>query len=144
MVTIPEYYVGKNVLITGATGFMGKVLLEKLLRSCSGVKLPMCLSGPKQDRRLMPVLLTWSTARWASAGLEDCWRTSWFLLSILNWVMYLMPLINGKVRQYSFKKCTGFFLFVCFPNQLKNNFNQTVSVSQNVLMLVVKFNTVKT
>lgn len=25
MVTIPEYYVGKNVLITGATGFMGKV-----------------------------------------------------------------------------------------------------------------------
>lgn len=26
MVTIPEYFEGKNVLITGATGFMGKVL----------------------------------------------------------------------------------------------------------------------
>nr|XP_043892252.1 fatty acyl-CoA reductase 1 isoform X3 [Solea senegalensis] len=39
MVNIPEYYAGKNVLITGATGFMGKVLLEKLLRSCPGVKL---------------------------------------------------------------------------------------------------------
>uniref|UniRef100_A0A3Q3X3V3 Fatty acyl-CoA reductase n=1 Tax=Mola mola TaxID=94237 RepID=A0A3Q3X3V3_MOLML len=38
MLTIPEYYAGKNVLITGATGFMGKVLLEKLLRSCPGVK----------------------------------------------------------------------------------------------------------
>lgn len=25
MVTIPEYYEGKNVLITGATGFVGKV-----------------------------------------------------------------------------------------------------------------------
>ena len=25
MVSIPEYYAGKNVLITGATGFMGKV-----------------------------------------------------------------------------------------------------------------------
>lgn len=25
MVTIPEYYAGKNVLISGATGFMGKV-----------------------------------------------------------------------------------------------------------------------
>ncbi|XP_041852894.1 fatty acyl-CoA reductase 1 isoform X1 [Melanotaenia boesemani] len=34
MVNIPEYYAGKNVLISGATGFMGKVLLEKLLRSC--------------------------------------------------------------------------------------------------------------
>ncbi|XP_061898507.1 fatty acyl-CoA reductase 1 [Entelurus aequoreus] len=37
MMNIPEYYEGKNVLITGATGFMGKVLLEKLLRSCPGV-----------------------------------------------------------------------------------------------------------
>ncbi|CAL9697038.1 unnamed protein product [Knipowitschia caucasica] len=39
MVNIPEYYAGKNVLITGATGFMGKVLLEKLLRSCPDVRL---------------------------------------------------------------------------------------------------------
>ncbi|XP_050811044.1 fatty acyl-CoA reductase 1 isoform X4 [Gopherus flavomarginatus] len=38
MVSIPEYYEGKNVLLTGATGFMGKVLLEKLLRSCPKVK----------------------------------------------------------------------------------------------------------
>ncbi|NXE88224.1 FACR1 reductase, partial [Menura novaehollandiae] len=38
MVSIPEYYEGKNVLMTGATGFMGKVLLEKLLRSCPKVK----------------------------------------------------------------------------------------------------------
>ncbi|XP_047246817.1 fatty acyl-CoA reductase 1 isoform X2 [Girardinichthys multiradiatus] len=38
MVNIPEYYAGKNVVISGATGFMGKVLLEKLLRSCPGVK----------------------------------------------------------------------------------------------------------
>ncbi|KAM3609502.1 uncharacterized protein V6R79_015928 [Siganus canaliculatus] len=37
MVNIPEYYAGKTVLITGATGFMGKVLLEKLLRSCPDV-----------------------------------------------------------------------------------------------------------
>ncbi|XP_069037556.1 fatty acyl-CoA reductase 1 isoform X2 [Lepisosteus oculatus] len=37
MVSIPKYYEGKNVLITGATGFMGKVLLEKLLRSCPAV-----------------------------------------------------------------------------------------------------------
>ncbi|XP_054632100.1 fatty acyl-CoA reductase 1 isoform X2 [Dunckerocampus dactyliophorus] len=37
MMNIREYYAGKNVLMTGATGFMGKVLLEKLLRSCPGV-----------------------------------------------------------------------------------------------------------
>ena len=47
MVTIPEYYEGKSVLITGATGFMGKVLLEKLLRSCPGVKVVYVLVRSK-------------------------------------------------------------------------------------------------
>uniref|UniRef100_A0A673KY68 Fatty acyl-CoA reductase n=1 Tax=Sinocyclocheilus rhinocerous TaxID=307959 RepID=A0A673KY68_9TELE len=37
MASISEWYVGKNVLITGATGFMGRVLVEKLLRSCPDV-----------------------------------------------------------------------------------------------------------
>jgi len=30
--TINEFYNGKNVLITGTTGFLGKVILEKFLR----------------------------------------------------------------------------------------------------------------
>ncbi|XP_055015719.1 fatty acyl-CoA reductase 1-like [Boleophthalmus pectinirostris] len=47
MVTIPEYYAGKNVLITGATGFMGKVLLEKLLRSCPDVRSAYVMVRPK-------------------------------------------------------------------------------------------------
>ncbi|RZF38687.1 hypothetical protein LSTR_LSTR003493 [Laodelphax striatellus] len=33
-ISIPEFFKGRNVLITGATGFMGKVLVEKLLRCC--------------------------------------------------------------------------------------------------------------
>ncbi|CAL8235721.1 unnamed protein product [Boreogadus saida] len=47
MVSIPEYYAGKNVLITGATGFMGKVLLEKLLRSCPQVRSVYVMVRPK-------------------------------------------------------------------------------------------------
>lgn len=35
--SIPEWFAGQNVLITGATGFMGKVLVEKLLRDCPDV-----------------------------------------------------------------------------------------------------------
>ncbi|XP_078139076.1 fatty acyl-CoA reductase 1 isoform X3 [Centroberyx gerrardi] len=47
MVNIPEYYEGKNVLITGGTGFIGKVLMEKLLRSCPGVKAVYVMVRPK-------------------------------------------------------------------------------------------------
>ncbi|CAH1983490.1 unnamed protein product [Acanthoscelides obtectus] len=36
--TIPGYFKGKNVLITGGTGFVGLVLIEKLLRSCPEIR----------------------------------------------------------------------------------------------------------
>ena len=35
---IANYYKEKSVFITGATGFLGKCLVEKLLRSCHGLK----------------------------------------------------------------------------------------------------------
>jgi len=35
---VAQFYAGKSILITGATGFLGKVLLEKLMRSCPDVE----------------------------------------------------------------------------------------------------------
>lgn len=34
MITIPEFFNNRDIFITGGTGFVGKVLIEKLLRSC--------------------------------------------------------------------------------------------------------------
>ncbi|CAH0699593.1 unnamed protein product [Spodoptera exigua] len=45
---IAEYYAGKTLFITGATGFMGKVMVEKLLRDCSDVKKMYLLMRPKK------------------------------------------------------------------------------------------------
>ncbi|XP_045514989.1 fatty acyl-CoA reductase 1-like [Pieris brassicae] len=36
--SVAECYAGKSIFITGCTGFLGKVLLEKILYSCSDVK----------------------------------------------------------------------------------------------------------
>lgn len=35
--TIPEFYAGREIFITGGSGFMGKALIEKLLYSCPEV-----------------------------------------------------------------------------------------------------------
>lgn len=44
---VSEWYRDKTVFITGGTGFMGKVLVEKLLRSCPVKKIFM-LVRPKR------------------------------------------------------------------------------------------------
>jgi fatty acyl-CoA reductase len=36
--TIPQFFKGREIFITGGTGFIGKVLIEKLLRSCPEIE----------------------------------------------------------------------------------------------------------
>ncbi|XP_034994380.2 fatty acyl-CoA reductase 2 isoform X2 [Zootoca vivipara] len=50
MSSIASYYNGKSVLVTGATGFMGKVLVEKLLHCSPDVKSIYILVRPKSGQ----------------------------------------------------------------------------------------------
>ncbi|KAL6443249.1 hypothetical protein ACFW04_002874 [Cataglyphis niger] len=45
---IPAFYAGRSILISGSTGFLGKVLCEKLLRSCPDVAEIFLLIRPKK------------------------------------------------------------------------------------------------
>lgn len=49
-ITVGDFFKGKTVFITGGTGFMGKVLLEKLLRSCPGIARIYLLIRPKKGQ----------------------------------------------------------------------------------------------
>jgi len=57
---ITRFYSGKSILITGATGFIGKVLIEKLLHSCPDVNkiyLLIRTSGGKNSKeRLLEMI----------------------------------------------------------------------------------------
>uniref|UniRef100_T1E2J9 Fatty acyl-CoA reductase n=1 Tax=Psorophora albipes TaxID=869069 RepID=T1E2J9_9DIPT len=49
-IPVAEFYHGRSIFITGGTGFMGKVLIEKLLRSCPGIKNIFILIRPKRGQ----------------------------------------------------------------------------------------------
>lgn len=49
-VTIPEFFTGKTIFITGGSGFIGKVLIEKLLRSCPDLAQIYVLMRPKKGK----------------------------------------------------------------------------------------------
>ncbi|XP_063642897.1 fatty acyl-CoA reductase 2 isoform X6 [Pan troglodytes] len=52
MSTIAAFYGGKSILITGATGFLGKVLMEKLFRTSPDLKVIYILVRPKAGQTL--------------------------------------------------------------------------------------------
>jgi alcohol-forming fatty acyl-CoA reductase len=47
--SVQKFYAGKTIFITGASGFMGKVLIEKLLYSFSDVKEIVILMRKKRE-----------------------------------------------------------------------------------------------
>lgn len=49
-ISIADFYKGRDIFITGATGFIGKALIEKLLRSCSTLNRIFILTRPKRGK----------------------------------------------------------------------------------------------
>ncbi|CAK1593023.1 unnamed protein product [Parnassius mnemosyne] len=47
---IQKLFAGSTVFLTGGTGFLGKLLVEKLLRSCPGIKKLYLLARPKKNK----------------------------------------------------------------------------------------------
>ena len=44
------FYEGKNVLLSGCTGFLGKVILEKLMRTCPKINKFYIMVRPKRNK----------------------------------------------------------------------------------------------
>jgi alcohol-forming fatty acyl-CoA reductase len=49
---IPEFYSNREIFITGGTGFLGKALIEKILRSCPKVKKLFLLLRPNKGKTI--------------------------------------------------------------------------------------------
>ena len=49
---VREYYKGKTILLTGCTGYVGKILLEKIMRSCPDIDKIYLVIRPRQNTSL--------------------------------------------------------------------------------------------
>lgn len=47
---VSEFFSKKTIFITGGTGFLGKVLIEKLLRACSNLSTIYVLVRNKREK----------------------------------------------------------------------------------------------
>ncbi|XP_072763113.1 fatty acyl-CoA reductase 1-like [Anoplolepis gracilipes] len=50
--SVPAFYAGQSIFLTGATGFLGKVYIEKILRFCPDVREIFILMRPKKGLSL--------------------------------------------------------------------------------------------
>lgn len=48
--TVNSFYENANIFITGATGFLGQTLLEKLLRTCTKISNVYLLIRQKKEK----------------------------------------------------------------------------------------------
>ena len=75
MENIAKFYEGKNILIFGASGFVGKVLLEKLLRSCGNLNKIYVVIRGKKDGEL------------SSFNFEMKFCTNFYFISFQSWTI---------------------------------------------------------
>lgn len=59
---VTKWYNGKTIFITGGTGFMGKVLIEKILYSCPTIKRVYVLLRNKKGKT-------------PSQRIDDMWKS---------------------------------------------------------------------
>lgn len=52
LTTLQNFYAGQSIFITGGTGFLGKLLIEKLLRSCPGIVTIYLLVRAKKGKNV--------------------------------------------------------------------------------------------
>lgn len=50
---VRKFYDGRCIFITGGTGFMGKLLIEKLFRGCPGINCIFLLIRPKKGKSVL-------------------------------------------------------------------------------------------
>lgn len=95
---VQEFFRGTTIFITGATGFVGIVLLEKLLRSCPHISRIYLLIRSKRGQSSEERFVGIFKDRVSTYTL--CWMCELFLYSILkNFPTYIRETVVFYIRE---------------------------------------------
>lgn len=75
--SVANFFHDRSVFVTGGTGFMGKVLVEKLLRSCPGIKKIYLLMRPKRGQDIHARLGELIESPVSETDLFICFKEGW-------------------------------------------------------------------
>ncbi|KAL1502734.1 hypothetical protein ABEB36_007836 [Hypothenemus hampei] len=147
-IDIPSWYAGQKIFITGATGFMGKVLIEKLLRSCPDISTIYIIIRSKKGRNAYQRL-----EDFLNCPVFDTLRDQPNGEKILGKLKCLhgdvtypnLNLNDEEVKELSDNVTTVFHMAanVRFDQPLKNAVLLNTGGTLNVLELVCKFKKLK-
>lgn len=140
---VEETFASKTVLVTGATGFLGKVLIEKLLRSCPGVEKIFVLLRAKNDESLesrfeaLKNLIVFDKVKEINEKLMD-------KVVVVNADLLISPCAGILSEDQKTLKETVNVVFHCaaavkFDEPLKNALQINTIATRNMLDLAAKF-----
>lgn len=140
---VQETFASKTVLVTGATGFLGKVLVEKLLRSCPGVEKIFILLRAKKNESLearfeaFKNLIVFGKVRELDEKLMD-------KVVAINADLLISPCVGISSEDHKTLKESVNIVFHCaaavkFDEPLKNALQINTIATRNMLDLAEKF-----
>jgi hypothetical protein len=112
-VPVGQFFHDRSVFVTGGTGFMGKVLVEKLLRSCPGIKNIYLLMRPKRGQDVTARLSMLLSAPVSFIYLRQWWAVFLCMWSSLQNSEYHPGCKPNMIEKYKYillNKCQCMFL----------------------------------
>lgn len=101
---IAKWFTDQVIFITGATGFMGKVLVEKLLRDCSDIKECYLLMRTKR-------------------GVEPEQRREDYINHMVFFFLFFCFLSHFRMCERNGKISNDFVFFLCSLSLLSSRFH---------------------
>ena len=132
-ISIPQFYANRHILITGGSGFIGKVLIEKILRSCpdvAGVHLILREKkgvAPADRIKAITAVPVSITNLLKSRDLDIIERRHWVCNTIdaaILFPKFLRRLFDGPIRNKMAAQCLLSSLSRPLKHALKTDTNQ--------------------